>query len=368
MRYLHDWSLPTFAPRLAEGLVVPKWFAGDLLVGLGLFEGGDFESSKDGKKLGASRGCETVAGAGRNHRTPLVELGREGRAAGEDGGGGDGGRFARAWPSLFVGPRGSRSDLHVDAFASSFWMAMREGTKYWRLWHRNDSGLLYPRSSSFLGGGRDWVFDADALNPDPIKYPAAVLADCWEGLVEGSTSTGAEGKAEAKASAKLGGDDLVGKEGSTEEDGSGAADLLFVPFNSPHFVQNITDTVAVSCNYVDVHNLPETLTALDEEALASPSIAEPPRNALAKAAGAWRAVVGHCSSAVKKEADGRDEEGKGGRENPELRHVPYKEMTGGFSRRLASQQNERRNSGSPLEGGDDDDDEGSLLGATERKR
>ena len=62
-------------------------------------------------------------------------------------------------------------------------------------------------------------------------------------------------------------------------------------------------------------------------------------------------------------------EGKGGRENPELRHVPYKEMTGGFSRRLASQQNERRNSGAPLEGGDDDDDdEGSLLGATERKR
>ena len=71
MRYLHDWSLPTFAPRLAEGLVVPKWFAGDLLVGLGLFEG-DFESSKDGKKLGASRGCETVAGAGRNHHTPLL--------------------------------------------------------------------------------------------------------------------------------------------------------------------------------------------------------------------------------------------------------------------------------------------------------
>ena len=28
-RYLHDWSLPLNAPALAEGLTIPRWFAGD---------------------------------------------------------------------------------------------------------------------------------------------------------------------------------------------------------------------------------------------------------------------------------------------------------------------------------------------------
>lgn len=34
-----------------------------------------------------------------------------------------------SWPSLFIAPSGCRSELHVDAFGSNFWMALFEGRK-----------------------------------------------------------------------------------------------------------------------------------------------------------------------------------------------------------------------------------------------
>jgi len=92
-RYLHDWSLPRHAPpELAASLVIPKWFSGDLL--------------------------------------PLLGVGGE--------------RLATAWPSLFVGPQGTKSDTHVDSGGSHFWMALLHGEKRWRIFPREDAGLLYP--------------------------------------------------------------------------------------------------------------------------------------------------------------------------------------------------------------------------------
>ena len=37
--------------------------------------------------------------------------------------------YRDSWPSLFVAPAGIASELHVDAFASSFWMALFHGEK-----------------------------------------------------------------------------------------------------------------------------------------------------------------------------------------------------------------------------------------------
>ena len=61
--YLFDWSLPLHCPSLADKLNVPAYFANDFL-----------------------------------QRTASGSL------------------YAKSWPSLFIGPKGSRSDLHIDAF------------------------------------------------------------------------------------------------------------------------------------------------------------------------------------------------------------------------------------------------------------
>lgn len=41
--------------------------------------------------------------------------------------------------------------------------------------------------------------------------------------------------------------------------------MLFVPAGCPHRVENLTDTLAVSCNYVDATNVVGALEALDEQ-------------------------------------------------------------------------------------------------------
>lgn len=73
-------------------------------------------------------------------------------------------------------------------------------------------------------GSLDCVFDADALSPDPARHPAAALAAGWEGTV-------------------------------------GPGDLLFVPADCPHFVFNLSDTAALSANFVDGSNLARCLAA-----------------------------------------------------------------------------------------------------------
>lgn len=74
--YLFDWSLPIHCPELANELTVPKYFAGDFL-----------------------------------QRTQKGTL------------------YHDSWPSLFIAPTGARSELHVDAFGSNFWMALFHGKK-----------------------------------------------------------------------------------------------------------------------------------------------------------------------------------------------------------------------------------------------
>lgn len=49
-----------------------------------------------------------------------------------------------SWPTLFIGPEGSRSALHVDQLHTNFWMIMMHGAKRWVFFHPDDIPLLYP--------------------------------------------------------------------------------------------------------------------------------------------------------------------------------------------------------------------------------
>ncbi|CAN0220386.1 unnamed protein product, partial [Discosporangium mesarthrocarpum] len=101
-----------------------------------------------------------------------------------------------------------------------------EGRKRWLLFPPGQVPLLYP---SWAEGRNEAVFAVDPSKPDLDRFPAARLATGWACTLE-------------------------------------AGDLLFVPAGSPHQVENLTDTLAVSSNYVDATNLPKALHALEEQA------------------------------------------------------------------------------------------------------
>ncbi|CAM9461617.1 unnamed protein product, partial [Hapterophycus canaliculatus] len=122
--YLHDWSLPQNLgtdSSLLGRFQVPKFFAGDML--------------------------QRLAGRG----LPYTD----------------------SWPSLFLGPKGSKSDTHIDSFGSHFWMALLEGKKRWLLFPKEDAPLLYP---VWPEGCHDPVFEAELDMPNELHAPAAVLA------------------------------------------------------------------------------------------------------------------------------------------------------------------------------------------------
>ena len=161
-RYLFDYSLPANRPDLAEELSIPMYFANDLLQG-----------------------------------TPEGSLYREG------------------WPSLFVAPQGSLSELHVDSFGSHFMMALLEGTKRWRFYSPEDIPYLSPSYSR----SPDPSFEVD-LSQEWNKdiHPLVSLASPMDCVLE-------------------------------------AGEVLFVPAGCPHRVEGLTPTVALSMNYVDPTNI-----------------------------------------------------------------------------------------------------------------
>jgi hypothetical protein len=122
VRYLHDWSLPLHAPDLANRLTIPKWFANDL------FKLVPSSSSPSPSYPSSARTATAIAAATATPTTTAAPTFR----------------YSHSWPSLFVGPRGSKSDLHVDAVGTHFWQAVVHGTKFWRIFPRDHAPFLYP--------------------------------------------------------------------------------------------------------------------------------------------------------------------------------------------------------------------------------
>ena len=158
--YVFDWSIPQHCPELLDELLIPKYFAKDLL-----------------------------------QQLPQGTLYRE------------------SWPSLFIGPRGSRCAMHVDTFGSHFWMALFQGRKRWIIFAPEAAVCLSP---SFLHG-HDAIFAADEVDYCQLDRYDFEL---------------------------------------------GEGDVVFVPCGSPHIVSNLEDTVAISANYVSRSNLNASLAEL----------------------------------------------------------------------------------------------------------
>lgn len=128
----------------------------------------------------------------------------------------EGALYKDSWPSLFVGPAGSRSSLHIDSFGSNFWMLLLTGRKKWIFYPPDEAPLLYPNYDFSL----DPFFQFDPLSDSPNykDYPVAARTHPYEVVLR-------------------------------------PGELLFVPSGSPHCVINLDDTVAISGNYVDSSNL-----------------------------------------------------------------------------------------------------------------
>ena len=161
--YLFDWSLPQHCADelLRGGFRVPRYFANDLLQRL---EPGSL--------------------------------------------------YRDAWPSLFVGPAGSRCSVHVDTFGSHFWMLLFEGEKRWTIFPPDAAPLLRPSYAH----GHDPIFGADVHGAAADDDELLRRAPRWEGVLK-------------------------------------AGECLFVPAGCPHAVANLTKTSAISANFVLPDNL-----------------------------------------------------------------------------------------------------------------
>jgi len=172
--YLHDQSIDILCPALLEELRVPRYFPVDYMTQLP-------------PDLRQQHGCESEHGA-------------------------------PGHPSIFIGPAGTQSGLHTDAYASRFWMAVITGTKWFRIFQPSDAVHLYPTedvASVKRKKGYHSYFEIDPFEPDLTKhFPAFAKAVIYEANVT-------------------------------------AGDIIFIPEQWPHAVRNLESIIAVSYNLVD---------------------------------------------------------------------------------------------------------------------
>lgn len=124
--------------------------------------------------------------------------------------------FASSWPSLFVGKQGSNSKLHVDNGASGFFMYLILGQKRWIVYNRDERVHLYERIDApstypdVLGIGKDQESDDFLSRRFPLLHRAEVAYEI------------------------------------IQEPGQ----LVYIPPNCPHAVENLEDTVGLAMNLV----------------------------------------------------------------------------------------------------------------------
>lgn len=166
--YLHSWELPltcneVFGFPPYDEFIVPKYFAGDYL-----------------------------------QRAPFDLQGQN--------------SFQHAWPSLFIGAKGTHSPLHIDSKGTNFWFYLLSGRKEWRLFSRDDSVNLY------MFGTDGQTFDVTGFEDDLERTPLLKYATAYHGTQE-------------------------------------AGDMFFIPGGVPHAIRNTEDIHGLSMNYVDASNI-----------------------------------------------------------------------------------------------------------------
>lgn len=120
------------------------------------------------------------------------------------------------WPRMnwvFMGPKGSRTHLHIDSLGTHSWLAQLVGRKRWLLFPPAQRRLLAPRERR---GGLGVLFDVDPDDPagvDLARFPDYRNARPW--LAE-----------------------------------TGPGDLIIVPAGWPHCVINLDATMALTGNFI----------------------------------------------------------------------------------------------------------------------
>ena len=114
----------------------------------------------------------------------------------------------------------------MDAFGSHFWMALFEGQKRWTFFNSDDLASLRP----CYKGSLDPTFDIDLAVAERTLNPYSVVLKSGQ--------------------------------------------VLFVPAGSPHRVENLTDSVAVSGNFINKTNLETAVKHLKYNSIMDPRAAD----------------------------------------------------------------------------------------------
>ena len=128
--YLHDAALNKACPKLLKDVIVPKYFAEDLM----------------------QRIPGNLHWQWKNYRD--------------------------YWPSIFIGGKDTSSALHADWANSAAWMGLISGKKRWRIVHPRDRHLLYEDPLKIN------VFPSDLFKPDDNKFPTVKHATVYEAILE----------------------------------------------------------------------------------------------------------------------------------------------------------------------------------------
>lgn len=123
-------------------------------------------------------------------------------------------RYARSWPSLFLGKKGSNSKLHVDSGATGFFMYLVSGRKRWIISSPSERPFLY---ESILKKG----MAADVLGIDKSDEVNEFLSERFP---------------------------LLHRAENTYEVIQEPGQLIYIPPDSPHAVENLEDIVGIALN------------------------------------------------------------------------------------------------------------------------
>jgi hypothetical protein len=133
--------------------------------------------------------------------------------------------YMYSWPSLFIGRKGSNSKLHVDSGATGFWMYLVSGRKRWVVYDEAERPFLY---EAFL----DSSFAANVLmlhSTPNVTYNERVN-DFFDVKFPLLNRPHTESK----------GYEFVQEAGQ----------LIYIPPNSPHAVENLDDIVGIAYNLI----------------------------------------------------------------------------------------------------------------------
>lgn len=153
------------------------------------------------------------------------------------------------WPSLMMGQRGSRSELHYDQAGLPFWMAVLRGRKLFRVLPMADNVHLTPRPPD---ENADWPTPDTAAT----KHFASNILDEYMGDSGGYLFS-------ALPTLPLGdqpGPELVRGpdfvrfprlcDASMHQAFVGPGDVIFIPPGAPHGAVNLDTTIALTSNFL----------------------------------------------------------------------------------------------------------------------